>query len=258
MKNWKVVELTSENFGKYPLGCIKSPKHVGYKGKTPWFHEMREKGLIMLILLDKEEKPQGFLEMMPGPHTWRAVEAESFMVIHCLWVISKKLQGQGAGSFMLKEAEQRVKEDYAGIAVVTSDTSFIASSEIFEKEGYVKSDQKGVYDLYYKLVDPKSADSLEKPTFNQIQPQGYKGLNMLYALQCPMEIKWKEDIEAYCKENKIDIHMKCIDSSQEAQKNPNPLGTFALIYNDEIIEDHPVSLGRFKNIVKKDLQLSPK
>lgn len=258
MNKWKVVELTSENLGKYPLGCIKSPKHIGYKGKTPWFHEMREKGLIMLILLDEDEKPQGFLEMMPGKHTWRAVKAEAFMVIHCLWVISKKVQGQGAGQFMLKEAEKRIGKDHAGIAVVTSDTSFIASSEVFKKQDYEKSDAKGVYELYYKLLNNKKATEVENPSFNHFKPEGYKGLNMLYALQCPMEIKWKEDIEQFCRENNIDIHMKCIESPEEAQRNPNPLGTFALIYNDEIIEDHPVSLGRFKNIVKKDLKLMPK
>lgn len=258
MNKWKVVELTSENFGKYPLGCIKSPKHVGYKGKTPWFHEMQDKGLVMLILVDEEEKPQGFLEMIPGKHTWRAVQAESFMVVHCLWVISKKVQGQGAGRFMLEEAEKRIGKNHAGIAVVTSDTSFIASSEIYEKMDYVKTDEKGAYELYYKVLDQNKAMDFEKPSFNKLKPKGYKGLNMLYTLQCPMEIKWKEDIEKFCLENNIDIHMKCIERPEEAQKNPNPLGTFALIYNDEIIEDHPVSLGRFKNIVKKDLKLLSK
>ncbi len=49
---------------------------------------------------------------------------------------------------------------------------------------------------------------------------------------------------AVCSENNIDIHMKCIESPEEAQRNPNPLGTFALIYNDEIIEDHPVSFRK--------------
>ncbi len=250
--NWKVVELTPENLGKYPLGCIKSPKHIGYKGKKPWFEQMIEKGLITLILVDENDKAQGFLEMIPGEYTWRGIEAQEYMVIHCIWIISKKVQGAGAGQYLLKEAEKRVPTSLGGIAVVTSDTSFIASSKLFEQNGYEQIDEKGVYELYLKRLD---SNLYQRPAFTQERIENFEGFHMLYSLQCPMEIKWKEDIEAFCHDNEIDITMTLIDTWEQAQKNPNPLGTFALIFNNEIIEDHPISLGRFKNIVKKELKL---
>lgn len=251
---WKAVELTPENLGSYPLGCIKNPKHVGFRGKAEWFKETHDNGMQILILLDQEDKPQGFLEMIPGEHTWRGIDAKSYMVIHCIWIGSKNVQGTGGGAFLLKEAEKRVPDNLEGIASVVGDTSLIATSSLFKLNGYEEVDHKDKYQLYVKRLQNKGKEG-KKPAFTRKAITDYKGFHMLYSMQCPMEIKWKDDISKYCHEHGIDLKLHLIENHKMAQENPNPLGTFALIFNNEIIEDHPVSLGRFKNIVKKELKL---
>ncbi len=258
---WTVEQLTIENLGKYPLGCIKNPKHIGYIGKKPWFEEMTEQGMITLILLDQDGKMQGFLELIPGENCWRGIHARDYMVVHCIWVVSKKLHSLGGGQALLDRAMTFAeKSNKQGIAVVTSNTSFIASKTLFEKNGYRQVDEKDNYELLLKNVVDNNDDAfaekaVEIPVFTHQKIEGYDGLHMLHSDQCPMEIKWKADLSAYCKENNIELKVRELSTANEAQMNPSPLGTFALIYNNQLVSDHPVSLGRFKNIVKKELGL---
>lgn len=32
---------------------------------------------------------RGFIEYLPGEHAWRAVHADGYLFIHCLWVVGK-------------------------------------------------------------------------------------------------------------------------------------------------------------------------
>ena len=44
---------------------------------------------------------------------------------------------------------------------------------------------------------------------------------------------------------------------QSAQDAPNPYGTFSIIWNGELVADHPISATRFKNIMNKALRGPP-
>ena len=42
-----------------------------------------------------------------------------------------------------------------------------------------------------------------------------------------------------------------LPNCRSAQDSPNPYGIFSIIYNGQLVADHPVSKTRFKNIMKK-------
>ncbi|MDP8203010.1 MAG: YoaP domain-containing protein [Candidatus Tenebribacter mawsonii] len=47
--------------------------------------------------------------------------------------------------------------------------------------------------------------------------------------------------------------MKKITSSKEANNAPSGFGSFSLLHDGNLLEDHYLSATRFKNIVKKEL-----
>jgi hypothetical protein len=44
-----------------------------------------------------------------------------------------------------------------------------------------------------------------------------------------------------------------LDKADAAQDSPCPFGVFCMIYDGEIISHHPISNGRFMNIMKKHI-----
>lgn len=49
----------------------------------------------------------------------------------------------------------------------------------------------------------------------------------------------------------LGIKAKIVELSghKEAQANPSPFGSFALIHNGEVLSHHPISNTRFRNIM---------
>lgn len=248
---FKLFELKPEDAKQYSLGCLKNPKHPGFINKLPWYEEMFKKGLKIVLARDEEDKHAGFLEYVPGAYTWRAIDAVDYLVIHCIFTYPKIYQNKGLGQEMIDYCIKEAKrQGLKGVATVAGDVAFIAHTEIFEKAGFRVVDAK---DKYRLLVLPFDND--QSPKFIQNEMTNYKGLHMLYAHQCPLNTKYLKDITAYCEANDIDLYPHLIADVQMAQDCPNPLGIYALIYNNKLVADHPVSLGRFKNIVHKELGL---
>ena len=133
----KIVEITANNIAEHPQAiCFINPKHELYHQKIDWLKEQFENGLkIKLLYIIGEKRPIGFIEYIPGEYCWRSVDAKGYMFIHCLWTNGKKYQHHGLGTLLIKEVEKDAKK-MLGIAVITSDKSFMANKEIFIKNGY--------------------------------------------------------------------------------------------------------------------------
>jgi len=127
-----IVEVRIDNITDFPQAiCFINPKHRLYQKKVDWLKEQFKNGLkIKLLYIESEKKPTGFIEYVPGEHCWRSVNAKGYMFIHCLWTNGKKYQHQGLGSLLIKEVEKDAK-DMMGVAVITSDKSFMSKKEIF-------------------------------------------------------------------------------------------------------------------------------
>ena len=146
-----IVEVNAKNLPEYPQAiCFINPKHETHHLKIDWLKKQFEKGLKIKLLYIKEQKrPFGFIEYVPGEHCWRSVDAKGYLFIHCLYTNGKKFQGQGLGKLLLDEAEKDAKK-MLGVAVLTSDKSFMATRDIFTKNGYNIAAESGKDQLLVK------------------------------------------------------------------------------------------------------------
>ena len=89
----KIVDINEENIGKQELFCKKTKKKMpGYQNKVKWMKDRFKEGLKYKVLYVKEgnkETSRGMIEYIPGEYNWRGIQADGWMVIHCIWVVGK-------------------------------------------------------------------------------------------------------------------------------------------------------------------------
>lgn len=249
--NMEMVNVTPENAEKETFFCIKDVKSAGFKSKQRWFEKRYAEGLRMKIL-KINDKMIGFIEYVPANEAWRPIDAPDFMFIHCIVVYSKKDRSKGYGAMLINEAVKEAKTlGLSGVCTMTSKGAWVAEKKVFEQNGFKQIEKKGRFELLSK----KWNDSAEDPklidwTANQ---KGYKGWNLIYADQCPWHEKSAFDLSNSAMDVGIDLKLKKIETVEEAKNAPSGFGTYSLLYNGRLIEDHYLSATRFKNILKKEL-----
>ncbi|MBD3266962.1 GNAT family N-acetyltransferase, partial [bacterium] len=121
---------------KFGFFCIKNKKHPGYIAKRSWLRQRFEEGMRIQLILTPDGQQAGFLEYIPGEYTWRVIHAPNYLVILCI-MVGKNFSDKDLGSALLKDCLNDAKASgKLGVAVVTSDDSFLASREIFIKNGF--------------------------------------------------------------------------------------------------------------------------
>jgi hypothetical protein len=205
-----------------------------------------------VIAIDQTSNKQlGFIEFTDSELAWRPVRAKDQIFIHCITVFSKDTRNTRIGSRLLSHVEELAAgKKKKGVCAMTSKGVWMASNELFIKNGYIKSDESGRFELMWKSLD----ESCIPPRLLvwEEKLKTYSGWNLLYADQCPWHIKSVNDISDHAKSVGIDIKVKKIASPLEAQNGPSGYGTFALIKDGVLIADHYISKTRFNNILKKE------
>jgi N-acetylglutamate synthase-like GNAT family acetyltransferase len=252
----KIIELHEKNLKDYHKenDCIMNPKKEGAEKKFTWLKARFKEGMKIKVAFSEEEKKViGFIEYVPGEKAWRAVSAKGYMFIHCIWTYGKKNQHKGLGSDLLKEVEKDAKAaKMNGIAALASEGSFMASRDIFVRNGFkIVEEASPKFSLCVKQI--KKAAS---PRINDWKSrlQKYKGLNILYCSQCPWVANSVDEYEKIARQNRLKINFGEIKSPKEAQNGPTPYGVFAFIKDGKILADHYMSNTRFKNIITKELK----
>lgn len=247
-----------DNATETGLCGYKSSKRPGFPEKLDWCSNRFNEGLRIKTLMTEEDGAQGMIEYIPGEYCWRPVDAVGLMFIHCIWVGFKKQYKQiGLGSQLLEVCEKDARESgKAGVAVVTRKTSFMAGSGLFLKHGYrVIESASPDFNLLAKpfsenWTPPKFRDSIHNPA-----PDYSDGLVILRAFQCPYTVKNVDEICQVAKDDfSITPKLITFQSHTEAQTSPCPFGTFCILYNGEVIAQHPISKTRFTNIMNKLVQ----
>ncbi|MBD3242663.1 MAG: GNAT family N-acetyltransferase, partial [Chitinivibrionales bacterium] len=181
--NARIVEVTTENLSEHPkIICFINPKHPHYHHKVEWLRARFREGLrIKLLFVDGHPGPAGYIEYTPGEACWRAVSAKGYLFVHCLWVAAKKLQHQGLGSLLLEEVERDAK-GMLGVAAVTSDGPFMATRDLFLRNGYEVVQESGKDQLLVKQLEHGP-----RPSINDWQARLKKlsGMHIVYSAQCP-------------------------------------------------------------------------
>ncbi len=247
-----IVNVTADNISDYPQAiCFINPKHPQFHHKIDWLEEQFQNGLIIkLFFFETEKRPVGFIEYVPGEYCWRSVDAKGYMFIHCLYTSGKKYQHQGLGRLLLQEAEKDAR-DMLGVATMTSDAAFMATRELFLKNGYKIIAESGKEQL---LLKPFKEAPL--PSFNEarVPPHLDKGWVILYSKQCPWVARFIKEVQPVLQEKGLTPKMIELKTHTQAQQAPTLYGVFSLIHDGKILADRYISTTRFVNIVEKEMR----
>ena len=249
----KIISVNSDNISEYKPVCFLNPKNEGYLKKLEWLKKRFSEGLIIkLLYLENEKKCNGFIEYIPGEYAWRAVDAKGYMFIHCIWISPNKHKEKGNGSLLIKEClKDAEKQSKYGVAVVTSGGPFMVGKTLFLKNSFKSvAKAKPSYELMIKTIK-----SGPLPKFRDWEKQlsQYKGLNIIYANQCPWVARSIKELSEIAKKKDLKLKIIKLENSRQAQDAPSVYTAFNLIYNGKLLVDHYISRKRFLNIIEKEL-----
>jgi hypothetical protein len=249
---YKIITVDESNLEKYPqVICFINPKNEFHHLKMEWIKDQFKEGLQIKQLQTEDNKIAGFIEFTLGENAWRGVKAKDYLFIHCLWVYPNENKNKGFGKALIKEVEKYAEEQKKlGVAVITSEESFMAKRDLFLKNEYEQVEEKDKFQLLVK----KFKDNAENPQLrnNQETLKDYKGWNIIYSKQCPWVARFIEEIKPILEEEKINIKIKELKTAKEAQSAPSIYSTFNLIRDGKLLADRYISTTRIKNILKKE------
>jgi len=248
----EIISLNQENISQYPPKCFLNPKNEGHQIKLEWIKKRFSEGLkIKLLYLGK--KCIGFIEYIPGEYVWRAVDAMGYMFIHCIWISPNKNKEKGYGSLLVKECiGDAKKEEKYGVAVITSESAFMAGKDLFLKNGFESvTSAKPSFELMVKTLKKGPL-----PKFRDWEKQlsKYKGLNIIYSNQCPWVARFIYELDEIVKKKKLKLKVTELKNAKQAQNAPSIYGVFNLVYNGKLLADHYISNTRFLNIINKEIK----
>lgn len=253
----EIINLTPENIADYGVCGYKDvKKHTELEKKIDWFRKYHAKGLKIKALLSEKGGYQGMLEYIPGEYAHRPVEAKGYMFIHCVFVGFKKdFKGKGYASLLIEECIQEAKDKkMLGVAVVTRKGSFMVNKEIFLKKNFeVVDSAKPDFELLALKFDQNAKSPKFKASVRGEVGYG-KGITILRSRQCPYTEKNVNAILDVAKGMGLKADLVDLKDEKEIQNSPCAFGSFCLIYNGKIISYHPISKGRFENIMNKELE----
>ena len=254
-ENVNVIDTNSDNIHDYGVCGYKSMKRPGYPEKVGWLKDRFKEGLKIKTLYSEKDGTQGMLEYVPGEYCWRPVEASGYMFVHCIFVGFKSAyKGKGYASLLLDECERDARKgNMRGVAVVTRKGAFMAGKELFLKNNFESIDKAPPdFELLVKKFDDKAPTPKFKGNWGGRLSQYGKGLTIIRADQCPYTVKNVDEIcESAQKEFSTKPEVITLQNYEDAQNSPCAFGTFCIIYDGKIIAEHPISNGRFKNIMNK-------
>jgi GNAT superfamily N-acetyltransferase len=250
MSDYQIIDTNADNIGGCSLCGNKSANNLGHRRKTNWLKERYAEGLRYKVLRSEKFGDIGMIEYALGNHAWRPVEAEGYLVIHCL-MVHGKYTGKGLGSLLLDSCLRDAKESKcAGVAVVTSADSFMAGSALFLKAGFVSVDRIPPYELLVKKLQKTAPDPRFIVDRERLCKRYRKGLTILAADQCTYVIQSVERIAEAARTLGLEPKVVRVGSAKASRELPTPYGVFSILYDGKLIAERPISATRFKNIMR--------
>lgn len=246
-----IVYTDAATISSHSFCGFSNPAAMGHRRKCDWLCKRFTEGLRFKILqVDGEDV--GMIEYVPGEYAWRPIEADGYMVIHCIMVQKKKYKGKGYGKLLLDECVRDARQaGMQGVAVVTSGGTWMADERLFRESGFECVDTAVPS---FKLLVNKFRDAA-KPRFKRDWDQTLRkygsGLTIITSDQCPCIVKALDDILKACAELGLAVNVVDMQNSREARMAPSAYGVFNVIYNGKVVAEHPISATRFRNIMRK-------
>ncbi|MDG6229376.1 MAG: GNAT family N-acetyltransferase [Candidatus Thermoplasmatota archaeon] len=253
MDSVEIIDVDEENISRYPAKCFLNVHHPAYSVKQEWLKDNFQHGLKIKQLISSDSmKNIGFIEYTDGANAWRSVDAKGYLFIHCLWISPNAYKNKGYGSLLLKEVlTDAINMGKAGVAVITSEGSFMTGKDLFEKNGFTSI--ASMPPSFHLMVLQIKEGAL--PSFNEPEKQlkKYEGTHIVYSHQCPWVSRSIPELQGIIKAQGLDVTFTELKTAEEAQHAPSVYATFSLINNGRILADHYISAKRFENIIEKEL-----
>lgn len=254
MADVKIIDTTSENISQFGMCGYKNLKNVGYLKKLDWTKERFNEGMKYKILFSEKDGAVGGIEYIPSEYAWRPVIADNYMFIHCIYIMKKEYKSVGYGQLLLDECiSDAKKKKMNGVITITRKGTWMPSNDLFNKNGFeiVEKSEDGFELNVLTFKKTKSAPYFVKDKKSQLAK--YKsGLYILTSQQCPYVDKAVTEITDVAKESyNLAPNIVDLKTSSEAKLNPSTFGVFSIVYNGEVVADHPISKRRFMNIMDK-------
>lgn len=205
MKEFFAIKtVNADNVDESGFFCYMSKrKEPGYKQKRDWLEARFAEGMKIKIIHEDGGRDTAFIEYIPGEYAWRAVNAKGYLFIHCLWVVGKG-KGKGYGRRLIEECVKDARvQKLKGVAMLTSDRTWLAGKDIFESNGFVEAGSAPPsFHLMVLRFGSASAPSLPHNWEERARAFG-RGLTVIRTPQCPYIENGARDILTFAKEKGI-------------------------------------------------------
>ena len=243
MEPLDVVHVDDSNVDETSFFCLQSrPDSTGYQRKRAWLRDRFAEGLRIRMLGRRDRRKwqgeRGFVEYIPGSHAWRAVEADGYLFVHCLWVVGKS-RGKGGATTLLDVCMEDAEQGgYAGVATVAAENGYATTRRFWERHGFeavAESDPKMAL-MVRRLDDDAPPPRLSAGALRG--PAHYaEGLTILRSDQCPYLDEATEHMAADARELGVDrVEVVELRSAAEVRtESPTPYGVFAAVLDGQLL-----------------------
>lgn len=240
----RIVTVDATNVAQEKFFCYKSKKKAeGYRLKLAWLEGRFAKGLRIKILYEGK-RSVGFVEYIPGEHAWRAVNAEGYLLIHCLWIVGKG-KNKGYGSRLVNECldDARAMGKH-GVAMVTSSSNWLAGKKILLKNGFESLDQAPpTFELLAKRFEETPPPFFPTNWGERCARYG-AGMTVVYAPQCPYIVDAIRSVQEAAGERNIEVQAVELTTAEQVQAlAPSPYGVYNVVYDGELLTYQPYGPG---------------
>jgi GNAT superfamily N-acetyltransferase len=234
--NYEIRTVNAGNVDESGFFCYMSKrKEAGYKQKRDWLEARFSEGMKIKIVHEIGGRDTAFIEYIPGEYAWRAVHAAGYMLIHCLWVVGKG-KGKGYGKALIEECVEDARaQKMKGVVMLTSDRTWLAGGDIFERSGFTEVDSALPFHLMALRFGTAPTPSLPQNWKERAQAFG-NGLTVIRTPQCPYIENGARDILAFAKEKGIRARSIELKTAQEVQEqSPSAYGVFGTVLDGQLL-----------------------
>lgn len=179
-----LISVNKEEVAQTGFFCYMSKrKSEGYQKKLKWLQHRFDEGM-RIKMPDLKQGGRGFIEYIPGEYAWRAVNAEDYMFIHCIWIVGQS-RGKGYGSLLLNDCIKDAKKSgMKGVAMVTSERNWLVRKTFLQKHGFESTAQYPPFELMAMRFGNAPSPSFSGDFGQRLKKYG-KDLTVIRSDQCP-------------------------------------------------------------------------
>lgn len=235
----KMITVDGTNVDDCGFFCYKSkPKSEGYQNKLNWLRQPMAEGLTIKMVYEGS-RSVGFIEYIPGEHSWRVVEAPHYLVIHCLWVVGRAKK-KGYGACLLNACvEDAHRLGKTGVAMVSSRGNWLANEKVFLKNGFeVLDSAPPSFRLLVKKIKEGSDPQFPQDWDKRLSRYG-SGIHILHTDQCPyIPNMVQHAVDFFMARGYKAKVVRFTNSAEVRAKSPSAYGVFAIVCDGRLLTYH--------------------